>query len=527
MSGTERFVFTPENDAKARVIIAKYPPGRQASAVLLLTLAQEQWRLAAAAGARLRRGLSRHAADPRLRGRFVLRQSTRPVGRVQVRVCTTTPCWLCGSDDVVRACQDVLGIKLGESTPDMRFFLREFECLGACANAPMLWIDDDYYEDLTYDSARAIMEALRRGERPTPEPQAGRWASMAAGGKTSLFLDPHREGDKDRHEGPGRRDEEPVRKAGAPGQGARIENREGWSAGPRHRRSQPGGGEGSRCSLTRTASSPTSTASTTAACGGAPARRLGRHARPDPQGARLDRRAGQGTGLRGRGGAGFPTGLKMSFMPKKSDGGPVYLVVNADESEPGTCKDREIMRHDPHKLIEGCLLAGAGMGATDCYIYIRGEYVREAEVLQAAIDEAYVAGLVGKDACGSGYDYEIYCIAVPARTSAAKRPGCWRASKARWASRASSRRSPRRSGFAAARPRSATSRRSPSSRPSCVGRRLVRELRPTEQHRHQDLPHLGPREPAVHGRGDDEHPAAGADRQARRACAAAGATCSR
>jgi NADH-quinone oxidoreductase subunit F len=114
------------------------------------------------------------------------------------------------------------------------------------------------------------------------------------------------------------------------------------------------------------------------------------------------------SGLRGRGGAGFPTGLKMSFMPKKSDGAPSYLVVNADESEPGTCKDREIMRHDPHKLIEGCVLAGAGMGATDCYIYIRGEYIREAEVLQAAIDEAYEAGLIGHDACGSGYDFDIY-----------------------------------------------------------------------------------------------------------------------
>ncbi|MGH6944918.1 MAG: NADH-quinone oxidoreductase subunit NuoF, partial [Geminicoccaceae bacterium] len=114
------------------------------------------------------------------------------------------------------------------------------------------------------------------------------------------------------------------------------------------------------------------------------------------------------SGLRGRGGAGFPTGLKMSFMPKKPDGLPVYLVVNADESEPGTCKDREIMRHDPHKLIEGCLLAGVGMGATHCYIYIRGEFVLEAETLEAAIAEAYDAGLLGRDACGSGYDYEIY-----------------------------------------------------------------------------------------------------------------------
>jgi NADH-quinone oxidoreductase subunit F len=113
------------------------------------------------------------------------------------------------------------------------------------------------------------------------------------------------------------------------------------------------------------------------------------------------------SGLRGRGGAGFPTGLKMSFMPKKSDGGPVYLVVNADESEPGTCKDREIMRHDPHKLIEGCLLAGVGMGATHCYVYIRGEFVREAQALGAAVVEAYDSGLIGKNACGSGYDYEI------------------------------------------------------------------------------------------------------------------------
>jgi NADH-quinone oxidoreductase subunit F len=114
------------------------------------------------------------------------------------------------------------------------------------------------------------------------------------------------------------------------------------------------------------------------------------------------------SGLRGRGGAGFPTGLKWSFMPKQSDGGPIYLVVNADESEPGTCKDREIMRHDPHKLVEGCLLAGVSMGCTAGYIYIRGEFVREAQILQGAIEEAYAAGLLGRNACSSGYDFELY-----------------------------------------------------------------------------------------------------------------------
>jgi len=114
------------------------------------------------------------------------------------------------------------------------------------------------------------------------------------------------------------------------------------------------------------------------------------------------------SGLRGRGGAGFPTGLKWSFMPKQSDGRPNYLVVNADEGEPGTCKDRDIIRNDPHKLIEGSLLAGFAMRAVAAYIYIRGEFYREAEVLQAAIDEAYEAGLIGKNACGSGYDFDIY-----------------------------------------------------------------------------------------------------------------------
>lgn len=114
------------------------------------------------------------------------------------------------------------------------------------------------------------------------------------------------------------------------------------------------------------------------------------------------------SGLRGRGGAGFPTGMKWSFMQKPSDGRPKYLVVNADEGEPGTCKDREIMRHDPHKLIEGCLIAGRAMGARAAYIYIRGEFYNEASNMQLAIAEAYQAGLLGKNACNSGYDFDVF-----------------------------------------------------------------------------------------------------------------------
>jgi NADH-quinone oxidoreductase subunit F len=114
------------------------------------------------------------------------------------------------------------------------------------------------------------------------------------------------------------------------------------------------------------------------------------------------------SGLRGRGGAGFPTGMKWSFMPKTFDGRPSYLVINADESEPGTCKDREILRYDPHKLVEGALIAGVGMGAHAGYIYIRGEFYNEASNIQVAIDEAYAAGLIGKNACGSGFDFDLY-----------------------------------------------------------------------------------------------------------------------
>lgn len=113
------------------------------------------------------------------------------------------------------------------------------------------------------------------------------------------------------------------------------------------------------------------------------------------------------SGLRGRGGAGFSTGMKWSFMPKEHKL-PAYLVVNADEGEPGTCKDREIMRHDPHKLVEGCLIAGFAINAVAAYIYIRGELKDEAAAMQRAIDEAYDAGLIGKNACKSGYDFDIY-----------------------------------------------------------------------------------------------------------------------
>jgi len=115
------------------------------------------------------------------------------------------------------------------------------------------------------------------------------------------------------------------------------------------------------------------------------------------------------SGLRGRGGAGFPTAMKWSFMPKEpKPGKPNFLVINADESEPGSCKDRDIIRHDPHKLLEGALIASFAMRARAAYIYIRGEFIRETEVLRRAVQECYDAGLFGKNAAGSGYDFDLF-----------------------------------------------------------------------------------------------------------------------
>ncbi len=186
----DRFAFTPENLEKAKATIARYPEGRQASAVLpLLHLAQEQH------GGWLPQAALDYVAEllsmPRIKvyevASFYDMFHLEPTAPIKVRVCTTTPCWLCGAEEVLKACREVLGCEVGENSPDGRFFLREFECLGACANAPVMWIGEDYFEDLDYERAKAVLEAIKRGERPKPGPQSGRRGSMPAGGKTTLL----------------------------------------------------------------------------------------------------------------------------------------------------------------------------------------------------------------------------------------------------------------------------------------------------------------------------------------------------
>jgi len=185
----DTFEFTPENVERARAHIAKYPPGREASAVLpLLDLAQRQM------GGWVPRAAMDYVAG--LLGvapirvyevaTFYTMFNLRPVGRYLLQVCTTTPCWLRGSDAVVAACEKKLGIGIGGKTEDGLFSMIEVECLGACVNAPILQVNDDFYEDLDGPSTEALIDALRAGSPPPPGSVIGRHGSAPVGGKTTL-----------------------------------------------------------------------------------------------------------------------------------------------------------------------------------------------------------------------------------------------------------------------------------------------------------------------------------------------------
>ena len=188
-AGSKNFVFSPENMVRAKAHMAKYPEGRQASAVLaLLDLAQRQ------NGGWVSREAMAHIAElldmAEIRvyevATFYTMVNLQPVGKYLILLCRTTPCWLCGSDDLRNVCKDVLGIGVGESTEDGMFTLIEVECLGACVNAPMAQINDDFYEDLSAARMKEILEMLRRGEQPPTGSQTGRQTSAPVTGATTL-----------------------------------------------------------------------------------------------------------------------------------------------------------------------------------------------------------------------------------------------------------------------------------------------------------------------------------------------------
>jgi NADH-quinone oxidoreductase subunit E len=195
---TADFAWTDANAREAERIIARYPKGREASAIMpLLWLAQYQMRETTGIAWLPLPVIEFVAAQigmPKIRAlevaTFYTMYNLKPVGRFHVQVCGTTPCWLRGSDEVFRACAD-RGLRKGETTVDGLFTLTEVECLGACANAPMVQVNDDNYEDLTYESMAAILDDLAAGRAPKPGSQIGRTASCPEGGPTTLMRRAH------------------------------------------------------------------------------------------------------------------------------------------------------------------------------------------------------------------------------------------------------------------------------------------------------------------------------------------------
>ena len=190
------FTFDAQSEAEIAKILAKYPEGRQASGVMpLLYLVQDQMRRHTGFAWIPRVAMdavARRLTMPPIRvyevATFYLMFNTRPVGRYHLQICPTTPCWLRGSDDVVAACKAVAGVsKFEEMSADGLFTLTEVECLGACVNAPMMQVNDDYYEDLDGDSTRRLLEALKRGETPAGGPIIHRYNSPPVGGRTTLL----------------------------------------------------------------------------------------------------------------------------------------------------------------------------------------------------------------------------------------------------------------------------------------------------------------------------------------------------
>jgi len=191
----DSFAFDAESEAEIARVITRYPAGKQASAVLpAMYVAQRQMQRQTGSAwvpVKAMDAVAARLGMPPIRvyevATFYFMFNTRPIGRFHLQVCTTTPCWLRGSDDVTEACREATGIKgWGETSEDGMFTMTEVECLGACVNAPILQVDDDFYEDMDAGKVTELLAALRRGERPTPGSMTGRQTSAPEGGPTTL-----------------------------------------------------------------------------------------------------------------------------------------------------------------------------------------------------------------------------------------------------------------------------------------------------------------------------------------------------
>jgi NADH-quinone oxidoreductase subunit F len=288
---------------------------------------------------------------------FYTMLNRQPIGRFHIQVCRSLMCALVGTEQLLGWIHAKLGIKPGQTTPDGLFTLSTVECLASCGTGPMMQVNNDYYEQLTQEKVNRILDDLKRdGKSPLATgpfmfPEMG--SESISSPKTAI-----RES---------KMDSDPIltKNMMQPGYTGSLADYE-----------RAGGYQALRKVLGKSA----------------PAAII---------------EMVKKSGLRGRGGAGFPTGVKWSFIPKDRPG-PRYLICNADESEPGTFKDRQLMERDPHQMIEGMILAAYAISAHVAYIYIRGEFVLGAKTLENALAEAYRAGFLGPNILGSGFALDIY-----------------------------------------------------------------------------------------------------------------------
>jgi NADH-quinone oxidoreductase subunit F len=355
------FSFTPEARARFEAFAGHYPPEHRRAAVLhALYLAQEQQGYISANAARhVAEVIGITTADVEDVVSYYVMFFRNPVGTFVLQVCNTLSCALAGSERVIEALEQKLGIRAGETDPTGMFTIQPMECLGACDRAPVVMVNNDHWhERLAPAGAPAFVDAIRaRG--------------VAATGGCHLAIE-------------GRPEREWTGKTTTPVASKAMPDYEPvltkYAFTPNgntldHYRQHQQGYEGLRKALAMT-----------------PERVID---------------AVKASGLRGRGGAGFPTGLKWQFVDKKSPN-PKYIVCNADESEPGTFKDHLLMERNPHLLIEGCVIGCFAIGSQAAYIYIRGEFFHMQPILELAIEDARRAGFLGKNILGSGFDCEVY-----------------------------------------------------------------------------------------------------------------------
>ncbi len=270
-----------------------------------------------------------------------------PRGRHDVEVCRNLACRARGGDQVVSRLEKKLGIQCGGTTPDGEFSLGTFECLGGCTEAPVMAVDWRYYRNVDAAKAERIIDEIRAGRAPAQEPRGEEPDCPAALAGHEIYL---------------------TKRMRERGQGERLEvGLDDYL--------DSGGYDALKKALAMERDAVIEVV--------------------------------KASGLRGRGGAGFPCGVKWGFMPKTPKG-PHYLAINADESEPGTCKDRLLMERDPHCLIEGAAISAYAIRAETVYVYVRGEYLYPAETLERAIAEARARGFLGENVLGSGVKVEMY-----------------------------------------------------------------------------------------------------------------------